>query len=330
MVSALALGVSVAPASAALPGGNGRIAFERYDDDANTTLWDVVPGVSGIRALTRIPTWCQRRDPYWSDERPRYSPDGEWIAYVHEDDCRDATSFQRQVRIMREDGTGNRILRRFNDGSRAYDDDGLHPVFTANGKRLFFSTGDGSAWVIGAGSGRRVRRAPFPGGQIREGYSYWTFDRSRKGRVVLTLRPERSRSQPNQLQGVGLFVGRLGQAFRRLTMSPQRRNLYGIDGNADSHPYDRSVIFERQLLCVRGRTGCPVNRQIGADDIYIAEPGHRTRRMTRHGAAEQPAFAPDGTRFVYVSGVRLCVRVVGAGRDEWCGPEGASPSWQPL
>jgi WD40-like Beta Propeller Repeat len=333
-VAVACLGLSAEGAHAAFPGANGRIAFERYDNQANTTISDVRPGVSGsARRLTRIPRRCIRRDPsvYWSDERPRYSPDGNWIAYVHEDDCPGRPAFQRQVRIMRADGTGIRILSRFGDGTRAYDEDGLHPVFTRDGKRLAFIAGDGRAWIISARSGRPIDQVDLPTRLVRPGFDYWTFDLAPSGVAVTTLRPEDEATEvPNPLQGAGLFVGRLGQPFERLTLTPQRRNLGSLDVNADSHPSNRSVIFERQLFCLAGRSPCPVSRADGAGDVYVTGPGRTPRRLTRSGEAWQPAFAPNGRRFVYVGRNGLCVRPMSAQRDQWCGPDGTQPSWQPV
>lgn len=324
-----------APAAATLPGANGRIAFESYDANFNTTLVSVNPSVRRSRVrLTRVPRQCLKKDPevYWSDEKPRWSPDGNWIAYTHEDDCRDRTAFQRQVRLIRPDGRGMRILRRFDYGTPAYSDDSLHPVFLPGGTRLAFSAGDGHAWVIGARSGRLVRRTRLPEVRLSvPDLGYSTFDWSAGGRVALTLRPRRiRRTRPNRLQGVGLFAGRLGACYRRLNLTPQRRDSVRLDVSADWHPYDGRLIFERIGLCLTD-TKCPFDPELGDSDIYLVSSQGRTRRLTRGGYSAEPVFSPDGRSFAYVTGAPICVRRIGARRDRWCGaPDGASPAWQPV
>jgi hypothetical protein len=144
---------------------------------------------------------------------------------------------------------------------------------------------------------------------------------------VITRQP-RKRRKPNALQGVGLFAGRLGRPFRRLTFAPQRRNLVAIDTNPDWHPHTSRLIFERLRHCVRGLR-CPMDHWV-AGDVFLWD-GSRVRRLTCGGYSGEPSFSPDGASFVYLSGRVICVRALGARRDSWCGaPDGLSPSWQPV
>ena len=61
--------VQVAPAQAAFPGANGKIAYV-YDCD----IWTIEPDNTGATQLTTSGPEC--------DSQPAWSPDGEQIAFV--------------------------------------------------------------------------------------------------------------------------------------------------------------------------------------------------------------------------------------------------------
>jgi WD40-like Beta Propeller Repeat len=187
-----------------------------------------VPG--SRRILSRPPRRCARRYPYWSDERPSWSRDGNWIAYVHVDDCRGRAV--RQVRVVHPDGTGMRIVRRLGaDAPGAH-----HPVFTPDGRRLLLTIGHSRVWVLGSGSGRRVRVLRFPKGRSVRVLGYPVFAQSPDGRTATLLRPPSARGRPNELAGIGLFAGRFGGGWRRLTRAPETRQVAAYDTEPDWHP----------------------------------------------------------------------------------------------
>jgi Tol biopolymer transport system component len=109
-----ALLFSVAPAEAAFPGRNGRIAFSNI-----IALWSVFPDGSGLEFLG-------------GGFNPRYSPSGRMVAYgcgtEYQASCRRGVG----IRIRRADGAGRpRAITR-----NKWDD---HPDWSPGGKRIVFT-----------------------------------------------------------------------------------------------------------------------------------------------------------------------------------------------
>ena len=114
LILATVLGVSVSPsAQAAYPGKDGKIAFTRANQ-----IYTIKADGSGLTQLTSN----------GKNYRPRYSPNGRQIAYVHE-----TVDGYRDIWLMRADGSNQRRLTRVGDVAGA--------SWAPDGKALAFAGG---------------------------------------------------------------------------------------------------------------------------------------------------------------------------------------------
>ena len=115
--AALTLGIVAAPAAAALPGGNGQLAFDT-DRDGNNELYKSNADGSGATNLSTHLNF---------DETPVWSPDGTRIAFTSE---RDGNS---EIYTASADGTGvTRITTNaVYDGYPAWSPDGTRIALTS-------------------------------------------------------------------------------------------------------------------------------------------------------------------------------------------------------
>ena len=105
-----------APAGAAHPGDDGQIAFVR----ANQIYTMSADG----RSLTRLTT-------VGKNYRPKWSPDGRWIAYIHE-----GSAGRHDVWVMSADGGGKHAITTSGDVTSAgatWSPDGATLAFASNG-----------------------------------------------------------------------------------------------------------------------------------------------------------------------------------------------------
>ncbi len=131
IVTALALLALAAPAHAAFPGANGKIAFASDRDDVPFGVRDIFTVNPDGGGLVNITSNAGTSD---SDDDPAWSPDGRMIAFVRADESGEGTgSF---IYLMNADGTGVRRLP--NTGFNA-----ANPTWSPDGTRIAFATAPG-------------------------------------------------------------------------------------------------------------------------------------------------------------------------------------------
>ena len=161
---ALAWAVCTAPAFAAFPGQNGRIA---YDDPSD--IHSVNPDGSGHVQLTTDPG---------NDFGPEWSPDGQRIAFTS-----DRGGLGSQVYVMNADGTAQTRLTDPPERSGG-------PAWSPDGERIVFSRGF-DLWVMNADGTGQTPIATISGGA---GAADWSPDGSRIAFVrdsgIWSIRPD--------------------------------------------------------------------------------------------------------------------------------------------
>lgn len=102
-------------------------------DPVNTEIYEVAVADGAIKALTK------RQGP---DSHPAISPDGQQIAYLGFDDKRQGYQVTR-LYLMNRDGSGSKVL------SGQFDRDVRTPVWSSDGKRVFFQFDDQGNTKVG-------------------------------------------------------------------------------------------------------------------------------------------------------------------------------------
>jgi uncharacterized repeat protein (TIGR01451 family) len=132
LAATIASGALAAPADAAFPGANGKIAYTARDG-VSYNIWTMNADGSGRTYLAAST----------EDERePAFSPDGSRIAYMRQSD----------IWVMNADGTGQTNLTQSATGQ--YESD---PAWSPDGSKIAFRSfrdGDADVWIMNAdGSG---------------------------------------------------------------------------------------------------------------------------------------------------------------------------------
>jgi Tol biopolymer transport system component len=229
-------------------------AGEAFGHDAAERL---VRGVTPERALTSRGIW---------QGSPRFSPDGEWVAYS----SRTLTRFP-EIRLARPDGTGDRRLVLRNGGAGlAWTPDGRALVYAElQVHRTFSVFGDLS--VVDAAGGR-VRR-------LTRGVRAWDPDVSPDGRTIVFARKLGDRSE---LYTVGLD----GAGLRPLTASAP-----GVEWSGPRWRPDGGAIAAARLL------------PGGWLDLVLVDPATGAVEQLTHDRAKdvEPTWTPGGEAVVFRS-----------------------------
>ena len=269
LLAGFALLVAVAPAEAAFPGANGKIAFDS-NRSGNWEIYTMSPDGSGVARLTNNPA---------RDVAPAWSPDGTKIAFMsnrddpNPDTCYGpSSSCNWEIYTMNADGTGQtRITNNpAEDQTPAWSPDGAEIVFTSDrGTPRFFDVykmnadGSGVTNLTSAAGARDIWPAWSPDGTKIA----FSSDRDALGISydLYTMNAD-------------------GTGVTHLTTDPR-----WIEGAANWSPDGTKIAFHGQS---------PTN---GNFQIYTMNPdGSGVARLTNNLANDQePAWSPDGTKIVF-------------------------------
>jgi TolB protein len=252
---------SVGTANATAPGRNGRIAFRRYFNDAQTrgAIFTMRRNGTDVRQVTHFGKMGLDTEPDWS-------PNGRWIAFH-----RVAAGKAQRVYKVRANGTHVTLL------SHDPTVGDLFPAWSPNGKRIAYTEYDDPnnlvALFVMRANGTHVRQVP---GTAKLGaqFAQWSPDGSR-----LVFDGEK------QGRGSAIFTIRLdGTKLRRLT--PWK--LQAGDG-PDWSPDGRWILLESHA---GGRA---------EDNLFLVHPdGTGLHRITSSSAHVHQwgsySFSPNGRK----------------------------------
>lgn len=267
------------PVEAAFPGQPGRIVFSaRYQEfTSNTMLWDFDPRGGAHRRLTR--RLCANR--IWHDESPDYSPDGRFIAYLHQDGCSGGET-PPGIWIMETDGSNPRQLA---------------PLRTIRGAYVAFSP-DGNqialARDVDVGHGFEYEQTLFAvadGTPVQRSYV-----RTRGGVFGLDWSATRLIAA-----GLGSRVFTLGPdgADRRGITRP----LNSTDSEPDWSPSGNTLVYVRSGT--HGYIGDSRASQQPEESVdysvvmRVSDRTRPTRRLRRNRWLFSPVFSPDGRQIAF-------------------------------
>jgi Tol biopolymer transport system component len=255
-----------APADAAFPGPNGRIAFQRGEDaPGDFNLWTANPDGSDVLQLTHVPS-------FFSD----WSPDRRRVAYDFED-----AAGNLQIATVNADGTG---VQQLTLGPTIHE----MPSFSPDGSQIAYdyapTFGPGfhtSLWVMNADGSDQHPLAPG---------SPDTFDAEPKfspsGRSIAFIRIRKVMGKYNQQNA--LFVMDVdGTDVRQLTPWGQVAEFPSWS------PDGQWIAFEDKSINPTGSRSILVIRPDGSGKRVIYQG-----RQTAEGA--KPVFSPDGRKILFV------------------------------
>jgi Tol biopolymer transport system component len=281
---AVALGgwlAAVAPASAAYPGANGRIAFLRHGD-----VYTVQPDGSGLRRLTFTATATADG----VDATPVWSPNGQKIAYSSQ------KAGSRDIWVMNTNGSGKHRVTFSSDWNET------DPTWSPDGRWIAFSSDRGSTQpgtFIDRGAIFKIRStAPYgaPVRLTRPGLSEsgehnidWAPRWSPLGDTIMFSREFVYGGYP---PGYELFTvpSHGGTASRVQTGS------YSDAWLGDWAPRARAIAWSSNADSEDGHYYYPPL------NIWMRTPDGAIRRLTPADAqvrTRYPAWAPNGTQIAY-------------------------------
>ena len=289
-----ALSLVAAPASATYPGTNGRLTFQRFDDDGHGQVWVANPDMTRQTQLT-----SGRDDGAF----PVWSPDGARIAFQSSrtDPDLDGGPEIQDIFTMRADGTDVRqITDSVGDAEKpAYSPDGRWIAYAAD--RADYPASQGIWLIRSDGSGQLHRLTTLPSGSFWQELARFSPDGSRvayteyRGGEVLTNHRD------------GSVVGEQAAIFSVRIDGTDVRQLtpWGIHaGDADWSPDGSTIVFSGQPTHI-GDIGDV--QTVTADGRHLTD---LTKDGTLTGIGRDSAvnyienfntvYSPDGTKIIFV------------------------------
>ncbi len=292
--------LAVAPAQAAFPGANGKVAFERFDRTATCELYEIWLANADGTGRTRLT--C--------GGRPAWSPDGNQLAFAYDV----GSPIRRQIFVINADGSGRRqvTLGDTNASDPAWTPDGRigYSSFTAGGQSAIYT-------IRPNGTDRRLLLSE-PDLSVELTEPKWSPD----GTLVVFTSIRRVQSRD---VGPALEIHTVktdGTDRRRLTMTEPKP--FGAAGNASNPewaPDGRRIAFTAS----------------GGYEVRTMDPSGGS--IASLGRGEMPAWSPDGTKIVFLDQIPdalFVVRPDGSDRRQFSetygneAPYDAHPDWQPL
>jgi len=288
------LAITVAPADAAYPGGDGRIAFVRANQ-----IYTMTPSGTGVTRLTAA----------GKNYRPKWSPNGRWISYIHE------VNGRRDVWVMGAGGGHKRAVTTTGDVTSA------GATWSPTGKRLAFANPELNVVRSAARAGSPAPLNGFPTGGF-------CSDPGELGPIYVdrfvAWSPDGARIAVFDHSDC-YFDDRIDMYY---TATNELRQY--VAGGADCCGY----VDWTDLFWGPGNQFGYSERDLGpygegtSNPVRIVYPGFRSRAGDTGGAP-----SPSGTYLAVTnasSGTAKIVRAKVAGTDRRVLTRGYQPDWQPV